>query len=643
MKKNNIALLLVINAVLIVFLNIAVWLSAPSAVGFLCTAVSVLASAFVLRFTDSFLKKSSAKEADAQSSTGRLMLELPVPSILCGENDEVLWYNTAASDVFSKRELAGCSLASLFPEFKAEDGVSEFEAVINHSTYEVNLSVCGDKGMRLVTLRDITLLKTVTEKSSSVRPVVCYITVDNYSEAMTGISANEAGKLAIEIEEKLVECADNAGGVIHRLDKDRFVLFIDMEHLVILMADKFGILASMREIKGSNDMSVTVSIGVGFSEDAISKSAAYAKAATELALGRGGDQAVVKLEDELKFFGGSSRETEKKTKVRARVMAQALCEIIDNAYQVIIMGHKNPDADSFGAAVGIFGLAESMGVRARIVIDDTNSAVKKELERFREWKEYSFAFITADQALGIINEKTVIVLVDTHRADRAELPGLLNLTSKTVVIDHHRRSADYIKNTILTYHEPYASSTCEMVAEILQYTDYGAKLKRYEAEALFAGVMLDTKNFAVKTGVRTFDAAAFLRKRGADPLVVRELFKTDFEDYKKKMDIVSRAVVYRGIVAISNADTADLQLCAAAADELLEISGVKASFVMCRVPEFINISARSDGSINVQLIAESLGGGGHMTVAGAQIPDCDAKEAEERLKNAIDSYFAESY
>ena len=409
------------------------------------------------------------------------------------------------------------------------------------------------------------------------------------------------------------------------------------------MAEKFSLLEKIHQVESPSGLAASISIGIGVDGDTFEESYDFAALALEMALSRGGDQAVVKLGDELRFFGCSSMETEKKTKVRARVMAQALCEIIGNAYQVIIMGHKNADADSFGAAIGVFGIAESLGVRAKIILDNSNNVVRRELSKFKEFKEYGFAFVSPEQAIGVINDKTVIVLVDTHCAERTEVPELLNLTSKIVVIDHHRRSANYIRNTLLTYHEPYASSTCEMVSEILQYTDYGKILKKHEAEALFAGITLDTKNFTVKTGVRTFDAAAFLRKRGVDINAVREMFKTELDDYKKRMAIINDAEVYRGVTAFSVSQSADVEICASGADELLNISGIQASFVMCNLPDGVHISARSAGRINVQLIAEKLGGGGHMTVAGAFLETDSIDTAIARLKQGIDSYFAESY
>lgn len=489
----------------------------------------------------------------------------------------------------------------------------------------------------------VDVIKDDSNKDSFSKVVICYIIVDNYSDVISGISGNEAGKLAVETEELMSELAAKAEGVMHKLDRDRFVMVFNMYNLNKLMADKFPVLTDIKSLRGTNGIPVTVSMGVGFSEESVEKTAVSAKAAMELALSRGGDQAVVKLGDEFRFFGGSTKETEKKTKVRARVMAQAICEIIRNSGQVLVMGHRNPDADSFGAAVGIYRIAENLGVRARIVIDGNNTAVCRELKRFKEVDGFGFAFVDTDKALEIINEKTLIVVVDTHSPERCMVPGLLNLTSKVVVIDHHRRSADFIKNTILTYHEPSASSTCEMITEILQYADSYGKISGIEAEALLAGVFLDTGSFTGRTGARTFDAAAYLKKCGADIERVRELFKTDINAYKKRCTIINAAKVYREITVISVSGTDDTEMCALAADELLlNIDGIKASFVISEGDFGVHISARSNGKVNVQIIAEMLGGGGHMTVAGVQL-ECPADEACDKLKNAIDRYFAEFY
>ncbi len=643
-----IALFIGIVSAVLLLLNIIIWTLGSILHGMLSLAVSFLAVAFMLVMAEREKKKlEKARQENnflIDSSTRRMMLDFPVPFLLFGEDGRILWYNSASSQVFGSSSLAGASISQYFA---GEDKISEDkgfgEVMIRFKLYAYNYMSCETDGKKtfLMSLSDITDFKSVSEKYNASKIVSCLISIDNYAEVFSGISGNETGKLAIEIENKLNELEEMCDGSLSRLERDRYILTLDMEHLGKLMVGNFAILSSIKEIKASNDMTVTLSIGAGCADSSVSKSAAAAKSALELALGRGGDQAVVKINDEYKFFGGSTRETEKKTKVRARVMSQALCEIIENAYQVIIMGHKNPDADSFGGAVGIFSLAESLGVRARIVVDE-DSCIKREIEKFREFKEYKFAFISGEQAMGIINDKTVVVLLDTHRADRAQYPELLKYTSKLVVIDHHRKSADYIKDTILTYHEPYASSTCEMITEILQYTEGGQNIKKHEAESLFAGITLDTKNFMVKTGVRTFDAASFLRKRGVDTAEVREFFKIDLASYSKRMKIVESATVYRENIAIAISDIPDIQLVSSASDELLNISGIRASFVLCKFPGFVHISARSMGDINVQIICEKLGGGGHMTVAGAQIKDASVDDAKASLKEALNIYFSEA-
>lgn len=646
MKKNNSGLIVFLALFILVFLNIVIWLKINFVFGLLSTALSLMVFAALLLIMDKSAQgcrtESSVDDFTVESSTRQMMLEFSVPCIIADSEGAVLWFNAAAADIFESDSLCGVKITTLFGGAENIKGKSgEGETAINLRNFEYSFIGCvqGGKKLYFISLRDITDFKTVSARCSAIKTVACFITVDNFQEVMSGISSNETGKLAIEIESKLSGLADRCDGSIQRLERDRYFLVLDMEHLSILMADKFAILNDIKKIKGSNEIPVTISIGVGCADESVSKSASYARSATELALGRGGDQAVVKIGDDYRFFGSGSRETERKTKVRARVMAQALTEIVQNAYQLIIMGHKGMDADSFGAAVGVFTIAHSMGIRARIIVDENDRVIKNEIAKFSEYKEYEFAFISNDQAFNIMNDKTVVVLLDTHMADRAQCPEILRFTSRIVVIDHHRKNKDYIKNTILTYHEPYASSTCEMVAEILQYTENGDKIRKFEAEALYAGIMLDSKNFTVKTGVRTFDAAAFLRKRGVDTTEVRDIFKVGFDEYKERMKIIDSAEVYRTITVIA-AGKADIQTAAAASDELLDISGIKASFVLCETDDFIHISARSTGDINVQLIAESLGGGGHMVVAGAQLKGVSMEEAKKMLLDAIDVYFA---
>lgn len=642
MKKNNSLAMVFLALFILVFLNTVIWLKTGIVFGLLSTSLSMLVFAFLLLLSEKKCRSGGvADEFLVDSSTRKMMLEFSVPCIISGNDGNVLWFNSAAEDIFADKIAAGVGISDVFAgagNIKGESG--EGETAVNLRHFEYSFLRCTNENniFYFISFRDITDFKTVSAKCSAVRTVACFITVDNFQEVMSGISSNETGKLAIEIEAKLSELADKCDGTIHRLERDRYFLVLDMEHLSLLMAERFSVLNEMKKIKGSNEIPVTVSIGVGCADDSVSKSASYARSATELALGRGGDQAVVKIGGDYRFFGSGSREIEKKTKVRARVMAQALTEIIQNAHQVVIMGHRGMDADSFGAAIGIFTIAESLGVRARIIVDENDKVIKKEIAEFSGHKEYEFAFISNDRAFSIMNDKTVVVLLDTHIAERAQCPEILRFTSGIVVIDHHRKNKDYIKNTILTYHEPYASSTCEMVAEILQYTENGSKIKKFEAEALYAGIMLDSKNFTVKTGVRTFDAAAFLRKRGVDTTSVKDVFKVGFDEYKERLRIIGSAEVYRNLTVIACGKT-DVQTAAAASDELLDISGIKASFVLCETNDYIHISARSTGDINVQLIAEELGGGGHMVVAGAQIKGVSVSEAKKMLLDAIDSYF----
>jgi c-di-AMP phosphodiesterase-like protein len=405
-------------------------------------------------------------------------------------------------------------------------------------------------------------------------------------------------------------------------------------------------LDDVKAIKGTSDFSFTLSIGTGAAAKNLTQLLDYSKGALDVALGRGGDQAVVKRINSVKFYGGKSKAVEKRTKVRARIISYALRQIIDQSSNVIIMGHRVGDMDSLGASIGLYSIARSRGKKTYIVLNNVNHALKNMHERMKkEDSHYIEAIITTDKALEISDQNTLIVVLDTHRKSYTEAPELLDKIDKIVLIDHHRRSEEYIENTLLDYTEPYASSTCELVAEIIQYMEDHIKLTKFEADALMAGIVVDTNSFTFKTGVRTFEAASFLKRSGADNVDVKELFNENIDFMKKKTEIIERSEIVFDDVAVSyvDEDSDDSNVAAAqCADELLTIKDVKASFVLVRNKEYINISGRSVGNFNVQVMMEYLGGGGHLNMAGAQVNTQDMEEAKAKLFEAIIRYKKES-
>ena len=473
------------------------------------------------------------------------------------------------------------------------------------------------------------------------RPVVATMIIDNYDELIQNTPEDSSPILVASMEKRVTEWASRVNGVFKRMARDRYLFVFDHKYLQEFITEKFSVLDSIRSINVGNKIPATMSIGIGVDGETMAQSDVFAKSALDMALGRGGDQVVIKDKQKFTYFGGSSKDVEKHTRVKTRVMAYALKQLFTQSENVVIMGHRGADLDSLGSAVGLYSAVKKMGKPVKIVLETANHACKKLVEQMERSGEFQDALITHAQAVESVTRETLLVVVDVYRADITECPVLLEQTDNVVVLDHHRKSANFIERTALTYHEPYASSTSEMVTELLQYIDEGESLSKTTAEALYSGIALDTKNFTFKTGVRTFEAAAYLRQKGVDPSAVKQLFQNNMELYRMKSDIVVSAQVYRKNIAIAiNTNQCDdmVSIVASAADELLGIDGITASFVLSRTGNIIHISGRSLGEINVQLILELLGGGGHSTVAGAQV-EGTIQEVKEKLKEAIDTYF----
>ncbi len=473
---------------------------------------------------------------------------------------------------------------------------------------------------------------------------VTIMMVDNYEETMQQLESEEKPQVIAEIDKCVYEWTDKTNGILIKSDRDRYIYLFEQRYLEKVKEDKFSILDKIKEIKTKENIQLTLSIAV--SNDGITDKEKYksAGAAMDIVLGRGGDQAVIRENEIYKFYGGRAQEVEKRTKVKARIVAHALENLIKESSKVMIMGHTNPDIDSMGAGMGVYRLARDIGKNAYIIDSQESNTLQSFKQSLSKEVEYEDILISKEVAEENIDQDTLLVIVDTHKATYVEAPELLKKTDKIVIIDHHRRSADYIENATLTFQEVYASSAAELVTELLQYAETKVELKTIEAESLYAGIMMDTKNFTFKTGVRTFEAAAYLRRCGVNIIKVKKWFQSDLATFNKISGIVKKAEIVNDTIAIAIYDKKEKDssvICAKAADELLTISDITASFVLGRIGNKICISGRSIGDINVQIILEKLGGGGHITLAGAQVEGMTMEETKQELINRINEYFSE--
>jgi len=470
------------------------------------------------------------------------------------------------------------------------------------------------------------------------------IMIDNYEEIMQRISDETRPGIIAKIEKALYDWAGQYEGLIIKADRDTFVLIIERQYLDKVEENKFNILDSIKEISIPGKLQSTLSIAISNEGNSNYEKYKSAQATIDIALGRGGDQAVVRKDGKYTFFGGRTQEVEKRTKVKARIVSSALQELMLESEKIIIMGHTNSDIDAMGSGFGIYRIAKSLEKDAYIVNNTTGSSLEAFIDTAKKDEQYKDVLISKNEAIEMINENTLLVVVDTHKTTYVDVPELLDKTNKIVIIDHHRRSTDFIENSILTLHEVYASSAAELVTELIEYSENDIKLTEIEAQSLYAGIMMDTKNFTFKTGVRTFEAAAYLRRCGVDIIKVKKWFQSDLETYNKISEIVAKAEIVNDTIGISIYEAADENsniVCAKAADELLTISNITASFVIGQMGEKVCISGRSIGDINVQIILEKLGGGGHITLAGAQVEGMNIEEVKQELINRINEYFSE--
>ncbi len=590
--------------------------------------------------------------SDIDSAARYAILNLPIPLTLVDFDGRITWYNSKFSEIIDERELIGSELEGVVPSLDLDEILNKNETPdvkVGERFYKVYANVVKtdekDASRVIVMLYwiDATPFRVLKDQYEDERPVVALIQVDNYDDVMSETKEDKRPFLTSEIDQKVNLWASRMNALIKKYQTDKYLVLFEERYLENLEAKRFSILDDIREIEVGNKFPMTLSIGVGVNGRNLNQAEEYAFSALELALGRGGDQAVVRKKGNFEFYGGKAKAVEKRNRVKARIIAHGLRPLIDEASNVIIMGHKYPDMDCYGSAIGIYRAVINRGKDAHIVLTGVNEAIKSVHKMFSDNPVYHF--VTGEQALNLVQKDTLLVIVDTHRPSYTECPELLEKISRVVLIDHHRRGTEFVENTALKYHEPYASSTCELVTEILQYMDNKVTVEKIEAEALMAGIAVDTKNFTFKTGVRTFEAASLLRRFGADTTVVRQLFQDDLETFIAKATIVGSAKLYEHGIAISYCleDIPNAQLIAAqAADELLDIRGISTSFVISvNKDQLIFISGRSLGDVNVQIILEKIGGGGHMTVAGAQLSGCTLEDATDQLLKAIKDYFEE--
>ena len=568
------------------------------------------------------------------------LARFPIPVLVSDSKGHIVWYN----DVFKKSVVGENSIKGNSAEqFTGIDinrlrAKTSFISEYSGRIYSVYTGKFQDESVEMYAMYffDETEQRLKVKKYEESSPCVMTIIIDNLDELSKNMRESEKAEIAGNIEKLLEDWLSGTNGFVKRMGTSRFFAVCEEKDLKHMMGSKFDILDRVRSFKSGQITGVTLSIGVGHGES-LSDCEEMSKQALDMALGRGGDQVAVKNGNSFKFYGGTSKSMEKRTKVKTRIIATALSELLESSGDVYIMGHRFADFDAVGASIGIYCIAEAMGKRAHIVLDRDKNFAHSLLERIDSQGKI-LNIVSPEEALNLAREKSILIITDTHRADLLESKSLYDMMSTIVVIDHHRKTVDYIDDAVLFYHEPSASSASEMVTELIQYMKMPVTVDKISAEALLSGIMLDTKDFVVRTGVRTFEAAAYLKSRGADTIEVKKLFSNKMENYILRAKIISHTEIYKGCaIASTQSEIDDIRVISSqAADELLTIDGVRASFVLYESDGGVSVSARSMGDINVQLIMEILGGGGHHTMAAAQLKGVDFDSAKEQLLKAID-------
>ena len=598
----------------------------------------------------------------------RILEELALPYAIMDMNGRMIWSNKVFAELTGKDQFYKKNISTIFPDVTTDKlpvadkkEISEISTQFGEKIYRVSMQrvelgeiVAGsemlentDKNVSLIAMYmyDDTELKEYIKKNEDNKLVVALAYLDNYEEALESVEDVRRSLLIALIDRKITKYFSNFDGLVKKLEKDKYFLIMRQSSLDTLKEQRFHILDEVKTVNIGNEMAITLSIGVGLNAATYIQNYEYSRIAIEMALGRGGDQVVIKNGNNITYYGGKTQQMEKATRVKARVKAQALKEFMSTKDRVVVMGHKITDVDALGAGIGIYRAGKTLGKPVHIVVNDPTKSIRPLIAEYTNNSDYEPSmFVDSAQAKDLIDNNTVVVVVDTNRPSYTECEELLYMTKTVVVLDHHRRGSEVIENAVLSYVEPYASSACEMVAEILQYFSDDLRIRNIEADCLYAGIVIDTNNFTTRAGVRTFEAAAFLRRSGADVTRVRKLLRDDLKSYQARADAVRTAHIYRNCFAISTCPSENLDsptvVGAQAANELLNIAGVKASFVLTQYNNEIYISARAIDEINVQVMMEKMGGGGHMNIAGAQVK-ASPDEVERMLKDIIDQEYQE--
>ena len=592
---------------------------------------------------------------DIDETTKKAIMNLPIPLCILEFDGNISWYNKKFYDMTESPDLLGENIDNIVKNINLRKVLNENKEMYTEVSYkdreytvvynviknEQNKQV---KYLMMLYWIDKTDYLALTQKYEEEKNIIMLIQVDGYDEVLKSANEEKRPLISVELERILSGLETSLQAAVKRTAKDKYIVITNQKGLSKLQENKFAILDTIRDIDYGNTLPVTISIGVGRDGDSIYENIKLAAGALDLALGRGGDQAIVKTKDKFEFYGGKSKAVEKTTKVKSRLIGHALKEIVSQSETIYIMGHKYPDLDAMGAAVGIYDICKSLKKETYIVLDSVNESIDEFVSRLNKNQYYKDLFISKEDAIKNCTRDTLVVVVDTHRPSYTECEELLEISKKIAVIDHHRKGVESIQDTVLSFHEIYVSSTCEMVTEVAQYLEDDVKINKLTAEGLLAGISLDTKFFAFKTGVRTFEAASYLKKVGADTTEVKKLFRSDVEDFKTKAEIISNTRIIDNRICISYSKTQFENInvvIAQAADELLTVKKIEASFVLGEKDGTIFISARSLGKINVHVLMEKLGGGGHMDIAGAQLEGVSIKEAYIKVHEIIEEYLRE--
>lgn len=647
--------------------DIVLWLTEPRGALILLPFI-LIATAFALLLY--FTRQSKLQGALQAYAIGAsevhttIFDEMPMPYCMVDERGNVLWANRSFREIAGNRPDAR-NILQMFPNIHKEmleedDVILEIHSDYQDRKYLIDLMrtpvttedgnapsmYAPDLKTIAVYLRDETEETVLRTQLDQEHIVIGLVYIDNYDEVREQIEEVRRSLLTALIDRKISHYISSVNGLIYKLEKDKYVFILKEQYFNRMLQDRFSILEEVKNVNIGNEMAVTLSIGIGYGADSYQKNYEYAHTSIDMALGRGGDQAVVKSNENLTYFGGKTQTQEKATRVKARVKAQAFQELLETRDRVLVMGHANSDVDCLGASAGVYRMVTELGKRCYIVENTVTAPILPLKERFLQSSDYpEDMFITGAQALQMVDNSTVLVVVDCNRPSIIDEPELLRACKTIVVFDHHRQSSETIQGAVLSYCEPYASSACEMIAEMMQYIADGIKVKGPEADAMYGGIVIDSQEFTVQTGVRTFEAAAYLRRCGADITRIRKIFRENFKDYQAKAAAISSAEIYRDAYAFSTIDPKGLEsptvVCAQAANELLNIRGIKASIVLTLYNDIIYVSARSIDEMNVQVLMEKLGGGGHRTIAGAQLREGSLPEAIATIKQAIDEMIKE--